>query len=184
MELDLSDLNSVRKFASNFKSLYPELHLLINNAGLSSYKNEIQKTKQNFELHMGVNHLGHFLLTNLLLDNLKAGAPSRVVTLSSATMLLSHLKLDDLMMERFRVPTVSTGMSRLPYNNSKMANALFTKELGRRLEGTGVTAYTLCPGIVKTDVFRDCDDLVTKLGYIVGGIPLHTVSFIFIFKSH
>ncbi|CAL8087253.1 unnamed protein product [Orchesella dallaii] len=179
VRLDLAELASVRKFAAEIKSRYPEIHLLINNAGLCSYKKEIQKTADGFELHMGVNHLGHFLLTNLLLDNLKAGAPSRVVTLSSTTMTISHLKLDDLMMETFKNPTVFTGVSRLPYNNSKMANALFTKELGRRLEGTGVTVYTLCPGIVNTEVFRDSghfENIIAKTCIALTGIPLAKAS--------
>ncbi|ODN03819.1 Retinol dehydrogenase 12 [Orchesella cincta] len=175
LELDLSQLSSVRKFATEVKSRYPEIHLLINNAGLSSYSQELQKTVDGFELHMGVNHLGHFLLTNLLLDNLKTGAPSRIVTLSSTTVAISHLKLDDLMMEKFKNPTVLTGISRLPYNNSKMANALFTKELARRLDGTGVTAYSLCPGVVKTEVFRDSgtfEYLIAKLCIAFTGVPL------------
>lgn len=181
MQLDLADLVSIRKFAVEFKSKYPQLHLLINNAGLASYKKELQKTAQDFERHMGVNHLGHFLLTNLLMDELKAGAPSRVVTVSSTCLVASYLKLDDLMMESFKNPTAFTGMSTLPYNNSKLANALFTKELGRRLEGTGVTAYALCPGIVKTEVFRDVHDLdwmdqaVVKIGVTLGGISVAKV---------
>lgn len=178
MELDLSDLDSVRKFVSQVKFRYPEIHLLVNNAGVASYKNEIQKTKQGFELHMGVNHLGHFLLTNLLLDNLKAGAPSRVINVSSTTMLFSNLKLDDLHMEKSRNATAFTGVSRMPYNNSKMANALFSKELGRRLDGSGVNVYAVCPGVVQTDVFRDAegmDKFMTNLIVASGGLSIEKV---------
>ncbi|CAL8122098.1 unnamed protein product [Orchesella dallaii] len=179
MELDLGNLSSIRKFASEVKSRYPAVHLLINNAGVSSFKEERQKTSDGFELHMGVNHLGHFLLTNLLLDKLKAGAPSRIVNVSSSTMLVSNLKLDDLMMERVKEPTRFLGISRLPYNNSKMANALFTKELARRLKGTGVNAYTVCPGIVNTNAFRDTsptENLVVKISIALTGIPVEKAS--------
>jgi len=161
LEINLGELSSIRKFVATVNSRYPAIHLLINNAGVSSFKPELQKTNDGFELHMGVNHLGPFLLTKLLLPNLKAGAPSRIVNVGSTALLQSKLKLDDLMMtEKFRNSTLFTGISRLPYNNSKMANALFGKELGRRLElekdnGMGVRVYSLCPGLVKTEVFRD-----------------------------
>ncbi|CAL8122136.1 unnamed protein product [Orchesella dallaii] len=164
--LDLGNLSSVLKFASEVKSRYPKIHLLINNAGVCSFKDELQKTVDGFELHMGVNHLGHFLLTNLLLENLKAGAPSRIVNLSSSSMLFSELNLDDLMMEKFKKPTRLIGISRLPYNNSKMAIALFTKELARRLKATRVNAYAVCPGIAKTGVFRDVNKMESFLAYV------------------
>jgi NAD(P)-dependent dehydrogenase (short-subunit alcohol dehydrogenase family) len=76
-ELDLADLNSVRKFAYSVREEFPEIHLLVNNAGVYFDCDMRQVTKDGFEIHMGVNHLGHFLLTNLLLDNLKRAAPSR-----------------------------------------------------------------------------------------------------------
>ncbi|CAL8122132.1 unnamed protein product [Orchesella dallaii] len=179
MGLDLGNLSSIRKFASKVKSRNPAVHLLINNAGVASFNEELEKTSDGFELHMGVNHLGHFLLTNLLLDNLKAGAPSRIVNVSSSTICVSNLKLDDLMMERFKGPTRSLGVSRLPYNNSKQATALFTKELAKRLEGTGVNAYAVCPGIVNTNVFRDAsptEKLVTKITIALNGIPVEKAS--------
>lgn len=131
---------------------YPKLTLLVNNAGVYFDSDERQVTKDGFEVHMGVNHLGHFLLTNLLLDNLKAAAPSRIVTVTSTNQLIADLQLDDLMLERVE----NFGFQNtIPYNNSKLANSLFTKELGKRLVGSGVTTYSVCPGLVATDVFRN-----------------------------
>jgi NAD(P)-dependent dehydrogenase (short-subunit alcohol dehydrogenase family) len=151
MELDLGDLSSVQKFAAEFKSKYSCLNVLINNAGVSDQNGVLFKTKDGFESHIGVNHLGPFLLTLLLLDHLVKGRPSRIVTVSSSLYVFSDLKIDDLMMEK----ATSHGFGNLyPYCNSKLANLLFNKELGKKLAGTGVTSYALCPGLVDTNVFR------------------------------
>lgn len=178
MDLDLSDLDSVRKFVENFKEKFSQLDLLVNNAGVCSYSNTLQTTKHGFELHMGVNHLGPFLLTNLLLDYLKV-SKGRIVTVASTALLVSNLDLDDIMMEKDKKPTTSTGLTRKPYNNSKLANALFTKELARRLQGSGVGAVALCPGIVKTDLFRDYrgfGKLIAKMTVAMGGVSAKKVS--------
>jgi len=153
MELDLSSLKSVREFAKTFKSKYDKLDILINNAGV--YKASAEKretTEDGFEIHMGVNHLGHFLLTQLLLEPLKKAAPSRIVTVSSMVHLSEKLDLDDLMSEKRKFKNSTPNPL---YCNSKFANVLFTHELAKRLENTGVKTYVLCPGIVRTDIFRD-----------------------------
>ena len=97
------------------------------------------KTEDGFELALGINHLGHFYLTNLLLDQLKASAPARVVNVASLAYQLCDINFDDLMLEK----SFSTITS---YCQSKLANILFSSELSRRLEGTGVTTYSVHPG--------------------------------------
>lgn len=107
-------------------------------------------TKDGFEMQLGTNHLGHFLLTNLLLDQLKASAPSRIVVVSSSGHRLSNINRDDLMSEH--------GYNKIKaYASSKLANILFTHELARRLRGTGVTVNSCHPGIVQTDLGRHMD---------------------------
>jgi len=100
---------------------------------------------------MGINHLGHFLLTNLLLDSLEAGAPSRVVSVASFFYATSNLDMNDLMLEK----TSYFGFGNIyPYGNSKLANMLFIKGLAKKIEGRGIMAYAVCPGMTNTNVFR------------------------------
>ncbi|ODN03818.1 Retinol dehydrogenase 11 [Orchesella cincta] len=151
-ELDLADLSSVRKFATGIRQEFPVIHILVNNAGVYSDADQLLQTKDGFEMHMGINHLGHFLLTNMLIDNIKRAAPSRIVNVSSTNQLIADLDLDDIMM---RKATSMGFQNSLPYNNSKLANSLFSMELSRRLYGSEVTTYSLCPGLVATEVFRN-----------------------------
>jgi retinol dehydrogenase 12 len=147
LELDLGDLNSVRRCATNFLRRDLLLHLLINNAGLAGARG---LSTSGFEMAFGVNHIGHFLLTQLLLDRLKQSAPSRIVTVSSR----AHTRVDGIEWERVIKPTqTATGFKE--YGVSKLANLLFSAELGRRLDGTGVTTYALHPGVVASDVWRE-----------------------------
>lgn len=105
-------------------------------------------TEDGFEMQMGTNHLGHFLLTNLLLDTLKASAPSRIINVSSMLHKYGQLDRDDFNMDK--------GYNRhKAYFNSKLANILFTRELSKRLHGTGVTVYALHPGVVNTELQRN-----------------------------
>lgn len=147
LELDLGSLASVRNAASTFLARELPLHLLINNAGVAGQRGI---TKDGFELHFGVNHLGHFELTRLLLDRLRASAPARIVNVSSASHYRAKGGID---FDRLRVATPS--FSGLPeYSVSKLANVLFTRSLAKRLEGTGVTTYALHPGVVASDAWR------------------------------
>ena len=141
MYLDLSDMNSVRDFVEKFKAKYQRLDILINNAGLLNTDRKI--TKEGFEMMIATNHLGHFLLTNLLLDLLKASSPSRVITLSSLAHTYGHLNLDDINAEKFY-------FSQFTYGGTKLANILFTNELALRLEGTGVKTCSLHPGVIRS----------------------------------
>ncbi|XP_015682432.1 dehydrogenase/reductase SDR family member 13-like [Protobothrops mucrosquamatus] len=145
MILDLANLNSVRTFAHMFLKSEPRLDILINNAGVF----EAGQTADGFDLAFQVNHLGHFLLTHLLLDRLKRCAPSRIVILTSSAHLFG--KID------FRtIHKPGEGMWQAPksYFNSKLANILHTRELANRLEGTNVTCYVVHPGAVRTELGR------------------------------
>jgi NAD(P)-dependent dehydrogenase (short-subunit alcohol dehydrogenase family) len=146
LALELADLASVREAARRFLERDTPLHCLINNAGLAGTRG---LTKDGFELTFGVNHLGHFLFTSLLLDRIKASAPARIVNVSSK----AHYKADGIDFEALRRPTAT--ISGVPeYGVSKLCNVLFTKELARRLEASGVTTYALHPGVVASDVWR------------------------------
>jgi retinol dehydrogenase-12 len=146
LALELSDLASVRACAQKFLQTGDPLHVLINNAGLAGPGG---LTKDGFELTFGVNHLAHFLLTELLLDRLKASAPSRVVIVASK----AHQRVSGIDFTKLREPTAhKTGFPE--YGVSKLANVLHARELAKRLEGTGVTTYALHPGVIATDVWR------------------------------
>lgn len=121
------------------------LDILINNAGVMAMPKAL--TKDGFEMQLGVNHLGHFLLTNLLLDILKTSAPSRIIVLSSLAHKYGEINRDDLNSEKAYNKYKA-------YSQSKLANILFTQELARRLKGTGVTVNCVHPGVVKTDLGR------------------------------
>ena len=146
LSLDLGNLASVRACAQAFLARELPLHLLINNAGIAGAKGS---SASGFELAFGVNHVGHFLLTQLLLDCLKHSAPARIVTVSSQ----AHYRAPGIDWDAVRQPTRSaTGLPE--YGVSKLANALFSAELGRRLAGSGVSTYALHPGVVASDVWR------------------------------
>lgn len=144
-QMDLSSLESVRAFAKGFLEEEQRLDILINNAGVMACPKAL--TKDGFEQQLGVNHLGHFLLTNLLLDRLKTSAPSRVVNLSSLAHRYGKINRRDLNSEQSYNQVTA-------YCQSKLANVLFTRELAKRLEGTGVTTYALHPGTVDTELPR------------------------------
>ncbi|XP_020377469.1 retinol dehydrogenase 14 [Rhincodon typus] len=143
--LDLSSLRSVRSFCRRVIQEEPRLDVLINNAGI--FQCPYMKTVEGFEMQFGVNHLGHFLMTNLLLDLLKRSAPSRIVVVSSKLYKYGEINFDDLNSEKNYNKSFS-------YSRSKLANILFTHELAKQLEGTGVTANVLHPGIVRTNLGR------------------------------
>ena len=151
MRLDLGDLASVRQFASDFLAKNPRLHALINNAGVMN--TPAGKTKDGFETQFGTNHLGHFLLTELLLGALRAAAPSRVVNVSScyhdvAVGRKGEILFEDLNFEKTKYDGWKA------YAQSKLANLLHARELAKRMEGTGVTAVSVHPGWVRTPLIR------------------------------
>jgi NAD(P)-dependent dehydrogenase (short-subunit alcohol dehydrogenase family) len=146
LRLDLGSFESVRACAAEFLARDLPLHVLINNAGLGGIRGI---TPEGFELQFGVNHLGHFLLTALLAERLEESAPARVVTVASeAHYLPKKLDLDALQ----RSTKTYTGFPE--YSVSKLANVLFSAELARRFEGSGVHTYALHPGVVASDIWK------------------------------
>ena len=145
--LDLGSLRSVKEAAETILEETETIDVLINNAGLASVKGV---TSDGYELHFGVNHLGHFFLTRLLLERLKASGQSRVVNVASKAHRRSRR---GLVFEDLREPAKSaTGFDE--YATSKLANVLFSAELARQLEGTEVRTYALHPGVVATEIWR------------------------------
>ncbi|XP_038613018.1 dehydrogenase/reductase SDR family member on chromosome X, partial [Tachyglossus aculeatus] len=148
---DLASMKSIRKFVRQFKAKKCPLHILVNNAGVMMVPQ--RKTVDGFEEHFGLNYLGHFLLTNLLLENLKkTGSPSynaRVITVSSATHYVGELNIDDLQSSRFYTPQGA-------YAQSKLALVMFTYQLQQLLTEGGhhVTANAVDPGVVNTDLYK------------------------------
>lgn len=148
MALDLASFASIREFARDFLDRHAQLDVFIANAGVSIVRSR-QETFDGFELSFGVNHLGHFELTRLLLDRIKDSAPARIIVLSSGgyAMARDGLDWDDLQHKQeyhgFNV-----------YGHSKLANIYFTRELAKRLEGTGVTVNAVHPGYVETQLGR------------------------------
>ncbi|HET9570043.1 MAG TPA: oxidoreductase [Bacteroidales bacterium] len=149
MILDLSDLDSIQAFSEAFHAKFTQLDRLINNAGVM-YPASRETTKQNFELQFGTNHLGHFALTALLFDLLKATPESRITTQSSiAHTVLDHLNMQDLNWEKTYNRTKA-------YSQSKLANLLFTYELDRQIKfhGLNILANAAHPGVTNTNLFR------------------------------
>jgi NAD(P)-dependent dehydrogenase (short-subunit alcohol dehydrogenase family) len=144
LPLDLASLDSVRRFAEAFSARHPRLDLLVNNAGVFSPQRAL--TADGFELHFGVMYLGHFLLTHLLLDALRAAPTARVVTVSAWGHRLARLEFDDLQFARRRYHGVAA------YAQAKLAQVVWTQTLAQRLAGTGVTAYSLHPGVIGTNL--------------------------------
>ncbi|XP_040194468.1 dehydrogenase/reductase SDR family member 13 [Rana temporaria] len=146
MKLDLASIASIRSFCKTFLDSEPRLDILINNAGLTAKG----KTEDGFNMVFGVNHLGHFLLTHLLLDRLKQCTPSRIVVLASNAHKMGRINFKNLnpagetWLEIFRT-----------YSDSKLANVLFARELANRLQGTEVTCYAVHPGVVHTNLGRN-----------------------------
>ena len=151
--VDLASEASVRSFAKEFPRKHPRLDVLVNNAGVYTSHREV--TSDGLERQFEVNYLSGFLLTHLLLDLLKKSAPSRIVNVSSSAHLGGTIRFDDLQGERryggFRA-----------YNQSKLAQILFTQELARRLEGTGVTVNACHPGVIRTNLGMGGSSVVVR----------------------
>ena len=169
--LDLASLKSVRACAKEINAKESNVDVLINNAGVMMCP--LQRTEDGFEMQIGTNHFGHFLFTNLLLDKIKAsaaksksedgGAGARIVTVSSRAHERGRVDLDDLNWETRPYNRMHA------YEQSKLANVLFTRELAKRLEGTGVSCYSLHPGVVRTELGRHIEDVVGPLKHLLWG---------------
>ena len=163
--LDLASFAAVRQCVATFQAKGYPLHLLINNAGGSVAGERASFTADGFEMTFGTNHLGHFLLTNLLLDNLKQSAPARVITVSSQKHVPGYggkgapdFDYDNLKGEKYYDTQVF-------YRNSKLANMWFAYELQRRLAGTGVTSNAVCPGFVPEAIGNRRTSALDRLMY-------------------
>ncbi|XP_022096272.1 retinol dehydrogenase 12-like isoform X2 [Acanthaster planci] len=174
--LDLASLQSVREFAKEIIEGEDRLDILINNAGIAVVSGE-PLTEDGFPALFGVNHFGHFLLTNLLLDLLRKSAPSRVVTVSSNyhRSVWSPLDLTPAVNDGGIPGGNGDGGALYPrlnaYNHSKLANILFSRELARRLALTGVVSVSLHPGVIFTPIWRNVWSriwILTPLYYILG----------------
>ncbi|XP_071795688.1 retinol dehydrogenase 12-like [Asterias amurensis] len=173
-KLDLASLASIRAFAEKIKAEETRLDILVNNAGIMMCPE--WKTEDGFEMQLGVNHLGHFLLTNLLLDLIKSSSPSRIVNVASLAHIWGKMHWDDLMMR-------SGYDALLSYGQSKLANILFSKELSKRLAGSGVSVYSLHPGSVRTELTRYFNQgLKFPLSYIFSIITSAPIRML-VFKS-
>lgn len=163
--LDLGSFASVREFAKNIITRERRLDILINNAGLASTSNK--KTKDGLEIGLQVNHYGHFLLTNLLIDLLKKSAPSRIIHVASILHLLGRLDFNNMNSEK------GNNMLLL-YSDSKLYNVLGSNEFAKRLKGTGVTSNCVYPGAVDTNIYEPIRFLGRMMIYFLG---------LFVFKT-
>ncbi|XP_072306752.1 retinol dehydrogenase 11 [Eucyclogobius newberryi] len=161
-QLDLADTKSICQFAETVYETEKSLHFLVNNAGVAICP--YGKTADGHEMQFGVNHLGHFFLTFLLLDMLKHSAPSRVINVSSAAHTMGKIQFDDLDGEKDYHPVRA-------YAQSKLANVLFTRELAKRMEASGVAVYSVDPGAVNTEITRHMRrplvDILKTLSFLI-----------------
>jgi NAD(P)-dependent dehydrogenase (short-subunit alcohol dehydrogenase family) len=146
MLADLSSQAAIRQLAQSFKEKYQQCDVLVNNAGALFMQRQL--SKDGLEMTFALNHLGYFLLTNLLLDVIKASAPARIVNVSSEAHRGRKINFDDLQGEQSY-----SGYN--AYGQSKLANILFTYELARRLEGSGVTVNCMHPGFVSSNFAKN-----------------------------
>ncbi len=161
-ELDLASLAGVRAFADKAGADLPRIDVLVNNAGIFPQKRVL--TEDGFESQWGVNYLGPYLLTRLLLDKLRASAPVRIVHLTSMLHAKGSIDFESFRGER---PYKASAA----YNQSKLGNLLFSNELARRLEGSGVTSNAVHPGGIATDITRDLPWIARKaVGLMFKGV--------------
>ena len=154
MLADLSSQQSVRELATAFQQNYQHLHVLVNNAGGIFFTRET--TVDGVEMTLAVNHLAPFLLTNLLLDVLKASTPARIINISSNVESIGNINFDDLQHEKRYISIIA-------YAQAKLATMLFTYELARRLEGTGITVNAITPGPVATNFGKNGNHLMNRI---------------------
>jgi len=156
---DLSTNAAIRTLADEVRARYPRLDVLINNAGLITSRRKV--TRDGIEMQFAVNHLAYFHLTGLLLDLLRASTPARVICVSSSSQSSGVLDFDDLQMQRnYRGWQM--------YANTKLMNVMFTYALAARLEGTGVTANCLHPGVIHTNLLNNFSSVLQLAWHALG----------------
>jgi retinol dehydrogenase 12 len=165
VQADFGSLAQVRRMAAEVADTLPRLDVLVNNAGCANFSRSV--TEDGYETTFAVNHLAPFLLTNLLLDKIGSSAPARIVNVASRAHRGQQIDFDDLMSSK-RYQTMRT------YGRSKLANILFTRTLSKRLAGTGVTANSLHPGVVKTHIGQNnaFARFIGRLVMAIRGIPV------------
>ena len=157
---DLSSQQEVRRLATEVKEKLPRLDVLLNNAGAIFLSH--QASVDGIEMTFALNHLGYFLLTTLLLDLLEASTPARIINVSSSSHYSAgNFRLEDL-------PRPGSSRSYQAYGRSKLCNVLFTYELARRLEGSGITVNTLHPGLVRTGIARNNGIMGRVANFFIG----------------
>ena len=157
---DLSSQQEVRRVATEARELLPRLDVLLNNAGAIFLSN--RRSIDGLEMTFALNHIGYFLLTNLLLERLRESAPARVINVSSSSHgSPGRFRLEDL-------PKPGSNRGYRAYGRSKLCNILFTYELARRLEGTDITVNALHPGLVQTNIARNNGLLGRAVNFFIG----------------
>jgi len=172
IQLDLASLDSIRAFAQKILEEEPYTNILVNNAAVALKSH--QKTSDGFEEHMGVNHLGHFLLTNLLLPSMKAASSARIVTVSSS-LFKKCPKFDFTKMDSSDPTMYSRSMPGLAYCQSKLANVLFTRALAKHLEATNICTNAVHPGVIfRTNLSRHFYTSLSfhKVNLIIVSLPI------------
>ncbi|XP_054162450.1 retinol dehydrogenase 12-like [Oppia nitens] len=160
MQLNLSSLSSIRRFAKELKERESKIDILVNNAGVMMCPK--MTTDDGFELQLGTNHLGHFLLTLLLIDTMKTSSDARIITVSSMHGMRGQIHFDDINLDSNYSPLDS-------YCQSKLANILFTRELAKRLsDWPNIKAYVLHPGTITTDLFRHLSGITAIIYRTIG----------------
>ena len=159
--MDLSSQASVRKAAEEFKSKYNKLHVLINNAAV--FLNKREETEDGLEKTFATNYLGHFLLTHLLIDTIKASAPARIINVASKHMGVK-INFDDLQ-------TTKNYSFMKAVGPTKLGMIMFTQSLAKKLEGTGVTVNSLHPGLAKSNILNDLSPFVRFIFKLMSGSP-------------
>uniref|UniRef100_A0A3P9LP95 Zgc:112332 n=1 Tax=Oryzias latipes TaxID=8090 RepID=A0A3P9LP95_ORYLA len=165
-KLDLSDTKSIKAFAELINKEEKQVNVLINNAGIMMCP--YSKTADGFEMQLGVNHLGHFLLTYLLLDLMKRSAPARIVVVASVAHTWTGLRLNDINSEK-SYDTMKA------YGQSKLANVMFARSLAKRLKETGISVFSLHPGVVQSDLWRhqhQCIQVAVKIFRVFTKTPV------------
>ncbi|ESO83499.1 hypothetical protein LOTGIDRAFT_197176 [Lottia gigantea] len=168
-KLDLASIKSIRQFAEEINKEETHVDVLVNNAGVMRCPETL--TKDGIEMHLGVNHLGHFLLTNLLIEKLKGSVPSRVINVTCSAFVNGKINFKDLNSE----DSYEEGVA---YSQSKLALMLFTRELSKKLQGTGITVNAVHPGMSKTAIMRHTRLYNSKISSFFFW-PIH----FFVFKS-
>lgn len=157
MQLDLTSFESIENFVEVVKAGFHKIDCLINNAGVVVPLEKDLKTKEGFEIHFGVNHLGHFYLTTLLLDHLKRASPSRIVVVSSTLHEKGEINFEDLNLKNV-IEEIKRGKRKksnmIAYCNTKLMNVYFACTLAERLKDYAVDVHTCCPGFTYTNLFR------------------------------